>query len=852
MTQPPKININLLKTIKECGSDESHTEFNVAIIFRTLLLIDSFHDFTNNTRTNQTIPDTIVLAKHILRSFKNDLLRIIKINPNINDKDFFEDLLKNHLSIPNFQIYKYPLPPYNKSFSRLDPKETKDEAIIDRIFNNLSQDNNTAPLLQGQLNPKKSTIGIFPNPTPSFISSKFINTSKTSVNIILNKFTGKIQSNINKATIYDYSTQPMYIFNYNEDDLIFEFTNNESEVLLCVLHIFLQLCVITQKFNSSTSAPAALELFTKKLMTLLGFDLQFRLTKDGYTPWGFIHNIYCSKLNSDLKKPPCNTKTNTNHYPNISLTIDSESSHSSKDYLNTQLEKFFKNKSNPQEVQETREAILELNEAIEDYNLTEKKTDKEDNDSFAYFLEYAYTQILPEESSRFVLARTTATNFDAAPSGNLSKTISRLSKVDGTTFSGVINENSEKYIYDIKVTSGNIPILDFKYSPLSFNKCNLTLTNWFGLSCNKSHDTTNSSQGTKNGYSLSKAIANFKSSNDIFDIHFKTLTDSGQAFCFYGLQKFENQPNFVYIFHTLDTFCGAISSIINPGTIIERTDQHKQDAKYGDEEFIKSIYSTYNHVYCSKKTLDKANKNIEHFQNFDYFNKNLKLLLQLFVTKKKLDAETLRAFKERQAKEAAETARSQERKRASEERQGKQAETRRADDAVIAKETAETALYDRAFKDAQRIAKEQAHKLTKQIREEQDKSDEDDIEQLLFNVNKKHPLQTKVESPRTKLFGSPKRETKRREKRRKKSKKKREKKRRKKSKRTSGSSSFRRSPAQSRSPSHKRRKVQSSIPPNSNSKKRSRSSTSNSPPAKRSRRHSPTASGKKTRRKNKK
>ena len=641
MNQTLKININLLRSIKKCGSDESHTEFNVAIIFRTLLLIDSFHDFTNTSRTNQSIPLTEKLAKHLLCSFKNDLLRIIKINPNINDKDFFEDLLKNDLSIPNFKIYKDPLPLYNKNFNQLDPKEKNDQPIIDRIFNNLSRDNNTDPLLQGMLNPKKSTIGIFPEPTPSFISSEFINTS----DIILNKFTGKIQTKAKKGTIYDYSNNPMYIFNYNEVDLKFEFTDNESKVLLCVLHIFLELCVITQKFNSSTAvkakAPAAaaasLEMFTKKLMNLLGFNLQFRLTGNGYTPWGFIHNIYCSKLNSELKTPPCNK----NHYPSISLTIDSESSHASKDYLNTQLEKFFKNKSNPQEVKETREAIFELNKAIEGYNLTEEKTDKEDNDSFAYFLESAYTHILPDESSSFVLARTTATNFDAAPSGNLSKTISRLSKVDGP-FSGVVNENSEKYFYDIKVTSGNIPILDFKYSPLPPTKCKLTLTNWFGLSCNKSHETTNSSQGTHNGYSLSKAITNFNTSKDILDIHFKTLTDTGQACCIYGLQKFENNqnPNFVYIFHTLDTFCGAISSIINPGTIIERTDQHKQAAKYGDEEFIKNIYSTYNHVYCSKKTLDKANENIKHFQNYDNFNDNLILLLKVFDTEKKLNAVT--------------------------------------------------------------------------------------------------------------------------------------------------------------------------------------------------------------------
>jgi hypothetical protein len=734
MSEPKTINgiINFLDTIKVCGSEEPHTEFNVAIIFRTLFLIDAFHDCTNTTRTKLDIPKTKELAKHILLSFKNDLLRIIKLNPKI-DKDFFEDLLKNDLSIPNFKIYKPPLPKFNKDFNLL----SNDKSIIDRIFNNLSQDNNTASLLQGKLNPKKQTIGIFPHPAPSFISSKFINNSDTGVDIILNKFTGKIQSN---STIYDYSTQPLYIFNYNENDLIFEFTDNESKVLLCVLHIFLKLCVITPNLKSETAAPAALELFTKKLMTLLGFSLEFRLNKHGYTPWGFIHNIYCSKLNSDLKESPCNTKTNTNHYPNIRLTIDSESSHASKDYLTIQLEKFFKNKSNLQEVEETKKAIIDLNQAIEDYNKIKKKNpdEKDENDSFGYLLEYAYTQILPEESSSFVLTRTTATNFDAAPSGNLSKTISRLSKVDGTLFKfkGIINENSENYIYNIKVTSGKIPILDFKYTPEPLNKCKLTLTNWFGSKCDKTHETTNSSEGTENGYSLSKAIANFKESENILDIHFKTLSDSGQAFCFYALQKFEALPHFVYIFHTLDTFCGAISSIINPGTIIERTDQIKQDAKFGDEEFIKSIYSTYNHVYCSKKTLAKANKNIKHFQNYDYFNENLKLVLELVSTKKKLDAETLRA---------------------SQERQGKEDETKRADDAVIAKEIAETALYDRTLNDAQRIFKEQTRKLTKQIREKQDETDKDDIDQLLFNASKFNPLQTKVESSRTKLFGSPKR-----------------------------------------------------------------------------------------------
>ena len=931
MSKTIKKTINLFDTIKQCGYDDSKktklNRFVISIVFRTLLLVDAFHDFSNDERYKIDKSQLFIIYKELLNSYKKDLLHIFKVCEKANDFiNFFSQLFENliHEILLKIECKNGANPHFlTIDVNKMDGKDKildkpqgisgmkNSEKIQERIFTHLtfkeglSESNFSSYSYPAPGNPVKK-IGIVSN-LPLFDTSMEIKKDETNKNFVIKKFIGKLRLNPDKLDkLLDYSIKHLFIISYDNEK---EFKITDESVLtksiLIINEIFTE-CTDKQRIAGHTFMDISVPKLHKArddLMKILDFTKKNKISHPAIitSPWGFVHNIICSKTNKFQSKK-CRNTTN----PSITFTIDAESQHATKEYIIQKLENFCQDQictpENLERIENQRKLINETTQLIKNHDI-KQSDDSEEGKKLNYIMQSIYDRIINEET-KFKLATTTGSNFDAANAGNLGAYIEHHNQ----SF-GIKHEKSHTYEYDItlvvddKLGKTPLTLLHLIYTPVSvdksvtvdtlpipikFNFVKLQIETWFSLiGQTKTHQVLVNYEGTESllpkttkdkaialikklpeylqvqgigGFSLSKAAKAFEMGNNVLDLHFKTATDTGQNLCLKALEMEEqDEEDTLYILHTNDTFNGALGSLINPGTVIERTNElEKIKAQDGElEKKIDTLSDGKNNMYVTSTTYDNAYTKANLFDKIK--DQETLLAKKLLETNKEMKKQQQRADDAETAKKTAETARDEMNTRRSEERQGKEAETKRADDAVIAKETAETALYDRAFKDAQRIAKEQAHKLTKQIREEQDKSDEDDIEQLFENVNKKNPLQTKVESPRTKLFGSPKRETKRREKTRKKSKKKREKKRRKKSKRrrrsrsssSSRSSSFRRSPAQSRSPSHKRRKVQSSKPPNSNSKKRTRSSTSNSPPAKRSRRHSPTASGKKTRRKNK-
>ena len=75
------------------------------------------------------------------------------------------------------------------------------------------------------------------------------------------------------------------------------------------------------------------------LMEILDFTPINKISDDinnnDITPWGFIQNIICSKTNNQ-NIPKCRNTFN----PNITLTIDSETTHACKDYIFTKLQNY--------------------------------------------------------------------------------------------------------------------------------------------------------------------------------------------------------------------------------------------------------------------------------------------------------------------------------------------------------------------------------------------------------------------------------------------------------------------------------------------------------------------------------
>jgi hypothetical protein len=356
------------------------------------------------------------------------------------------------------------------------------------------------------------------------------------------------------------------------------------------------------------------------------------------TPWGFIHNIICSKMNNN-NTPPCDTSSNHGYYPDFTITIDSEKTQASKDYIIGNLQNVLRDHTKRDEM------IKELNKNIKDEITNNNIQNVNFVPELNYILEKSLVVVNPEKVN-FRLVRTPGTNFDAAIDGNICTSINRLAK--HTNNSNMFDISPSTYTYDISVNAGKINLLHLIYKPFittgktvgkPFGATELKLHNWFNdeqlNASGITHTVKNSNEGCGTGYSLSNAINNYNNNNygnKVFDLHFKTLTDSGQIFCYSALQSHEKKTEAIYIFHTLDTFCGGIASLIVPGTVIERSDQIRQDKRYSEDMFIESLKSGPNNVYCARGikeikgikgvmgTYDTAIGNIGFFQNISNLN----------------------------------------------------------------------------------------------------------------------------------------------------------------------------------------------------------------------------------------
>jgi hypothetical protein len=629
--------INLLDTIRNCGSKHSFSPLKVALVFRTLLLIDALHDYTDKLRTSLSVADTSAITLKLYQSYKRDIYKLIKDHStklNNDEKTFLSKLLVDNDETPNIYYIDDADTYTNNSLTNLQPKPKMDKILARLCFHNES----VKTMSKGH----STQFGIIPDtkfPTV-YDNTQGITSDKTDGLYTLKKFSGSIL--LTKSISKKYNTNnPLYVLCSSK--IKNTTTNNEYIDIIKILIMFFDITSVVSPALPVTGAgknsiqPDKLHEYVKTLMGSLKFKLysQFNFNNNDdtkATPWGFIHNIICSKINN-YDKPPCTTNTSKGYYPDITLSIDSEKTQESKNYLKDQLMNFYGTHTNTPEATNKKIALINnLNEKINtQINNTSSASNTQANTDYNYILESAFNNIDYNKSS-FTLARTAGTNFDAAPGGNLNATLLRLDDKFST-----INHISATYTYDIIVKSGDIKLLHLKYTPnIAAGETKLHLRYWFNdttlSDAGISHNVLNSSSGG-GGFSLARSIGSYKSTKNLLNLHFKTLTDSGQVFCYYLLQSYEaknipGKAKSVYIFHTNDTFCGAISSIILPGTVIERSDHIKQDMKHSNKEFYESLYSGPNNVYCSIGT-DKENgtykiaqKNIGKFQTISKTNKH--------------------------------------------------------------------------------------------------------------------------------------------------------------------------------------------------------------------------------------
>ena len=900
-----KKHFDLIQILKELNySDTFPDQLYPALLFRTLFLIDSLHDFSDYTRVADklyTKQEAINLCNHIINMFKIDCYNIIHYHSQ-NKLDQY-NLLKNIFYGDNLNFFFVFPQLYGPTFFT----NAKTGADNKKKYEHMHLNNE---LFKKQFTEKKNQA--------------FITNFDADTNIFIMKFTGNIYSNKqnlqkppelhveNLLLIYykgDKTASPgqtisdKYRNSLNEHCLrkSFDAERNVIDSLHYILSIadILDSCVAY--INSSTSKEIISQDNLKRYKsTILEFfnvipDIKTPIgvpqsSKDGIiTSWGFVHgllNIKLNKCNKDIKPTS-----------KLVFTIDAEGT-TGKEYLNM----------------------------------------------FNRFNFISNDKVY----SKLDCISTLGTKFDAANISSFSKLSQNLQKIPDIQLNQQIdniNKHYSNHNYDIILTCGNIVCIHIKYSLLPQpDNVKAQLMNWFNNDFSKIDFSRN------NNYSLKDSAIEYVKATNKTDLtikyghYFKTVSDVGQLLCFMALINNGDTAfnDALHIFHTNDSFCFSIASLLHYGVVYEDPTQIETDAKTSAQLF-ENISKTNNKIMISKKCISSKGGfeeyNIEWhkmFENSMSQEKSNELINQAIDNAKKEQTELLERkyleqindykFKNEVEKEIIKAQhnvihnktkliskiRDLKHQVKGEKKKIRDTKKKAREGITKVKNALFTSKRNKHIIDRERYKKEIEKTEESVLRKQKAISDiQEDLEKL--NTNDEyhvtdHLSPVKSYSPSSSSSSSlnsrsssnsrsipkeptivtaepvqsaplqfipsqsepirahvvkrkspPKSATKRERKRQEKSKKKRQEKTR---KRIRSSRSFSRSPAPSRSPAQsrsptyfsnsntrKKRKVQSSIPPTSNSKKRQRSSTptsnspsSSSPSAKRTRRSSPGAS----------
>lgn len=819
MTQPGTISetIDLLDTLKELhGASYQEDPLKAAILFRTLLYIDSLHDFTNHTRFKSNYTPK-----------KED-----EDEEETDDEDDGEEISKKQSKKGQPEMTVANAKKYAGEMLKLLTDEYKNNCFY--LINKSTHDklNKVIQLF----NSSKNIEFVYPDVGNNTSDNKVLENGPTKVNNSSN-----LQSiNDKTATLLD-TCGKYNLYNKNDTTLLFQYTgtketgagkmnrynnklfeeiktNHESNkknnvyfiILIAKLLYEINVHIRLKKFRISQNY---LHTISDIITDFFGFMpinyIKKTDAKSNITTLGFIHGLLCIKHNKYQKNlsehNSCTFTGNTAYLPNLIFTVDAEGSSKSTNYI-TELVKMF----------------------------TDSK------------------HIPKDEIKNVHLIKTKATKFDGAANSNFERNSSIMQKIPS------IDKLPQEYHLDIIFKCGEIELMHIKYE----DNTKLTISKWFD------QPVSGKSKTVSGVFTLNMAVNDFLSDKtDVFNLHFKTVCDLGQILAFIAFQRYliKNdktiESKFLFSLHTLDKFCGQIGSLLHPGIVIE-----KQTMKDFTKEFPNTIYISSSEIKDEKdKRISDYNINWHTLYPGERFDKND---IDAAVKSAKAEMDKLLEDSKKKLNEKIENLKSEL------EQQTKRAELNSRKKRKLTRKLrfAEIATFNQEIKTAKTFAQSKANeiKLQKEL-QKKDESLERHRQEELERILDRESLER---HRRNKIKRKEKRETKRKKrkeekeqrKRREKSKKKREEKRR---KRIRSSSSSSRSPAPSGSPlpsrspasssnsnTRKRRKLQSSIPPISNSKKRQRSPTptinipsSSSPNAKRTRRNSPSASGKKTRKK---
>ena len=604
-----KKHFDLIQILKELNySDTFPDQLYPALLFRTLFLIDSLHDFSDYTRVADKIytkQEAIDLCNHIINMFKIDCYNIIHYHSK-NKLDQY-NLLKNIFYGDNLNFFFVFPQLYGPTFF------TNAKTGADNIKKYKHMDSNNE-LFKKKFTEKKNKA--------------FITNFDADTNISIMMFTGNIYSNKqnlqkppelhveNLLLIYykgdktapGQTISDKYRNSLNEHCLrkSFDAERNVIDSLHYILSIadILDSCVAY--INSSTSKEIISQDNLKRYKsTILEFfnvipDIKTPInvpqnSKDGIiTSWGFVHgllNIKQNKCNKDIKPTS-----------KLVFTIDAEGT-TGKEYLNM----------------------------FNRFNFISNDT--------------VY--------SKLDCISTLGTKFDAANISSFSKLSQNLQKNSNIQLNQQIdniNKHYSDYNYDIKLTCGNIVCIHIKYSLLPQpDNVKAQLMNWF----NNDFSTIDFSRN--NSYSLNDSAIEYVKATNKTDLtikyghYFKTVSDVGQLLCFMALINNGDTAfnDALHIFHTNDSFCFSIASLLHYGVVYEDPKQIETDAKTS-AQILENISKTNNKIMISKKCISSKGGfeeyNIEWhkmFENSISQEKSNELINQAIDNAKKEQTELL-------------------------------------------------------------------------------------------------------------------------------------------------------------------------------------------------------------------
>tara|TARA_Y100000389_G_scaffold2854_1_gene2783 strand:+ start:5872 stop:8340 length:2469 start_codon:yes stop_codon:yes gene_type:complete len=822
MSEPETIRetIDLLDRLKELhGASYQEDPLKAAILFRTLLYIDSLHDFTNYLRFKSNNPPK-----------KED-----EDEEETDDEDEGEGISKKQskkgqpeMTVANAKIYagemlKLLTNEYkNDCFNLIDKSTHEELKKVIQLFNSSKNIEFVYPDVGGNSSPKtilengptkvnnSANLELIKGKTALHTCGKYKLYNKNDTTLLF-QYTGPEEKGVGKMKRYNNKLFEEIKKNHK--------SNNKNNVYFIILiakllyeinvHIQLGKFRISQKYLHTIS-----DIITDFFGFMpINYIKKTDDVKSNITTLGFIHGLLCIKHNKYKNLDQHNSCTftgDTAYLPNLIFTVDAEGSSKSTNYI-TELVKMF--------------------------------TNSED---------------IPKDKIKNVhLIKTKATKFDGATDSNFQKIPSIVQNIP------IIDRKPQDYDLEIIFKCGEIELMHIKYE----GNTKLTISKWFN------RDVSGKSKTVSGVFTLNMAVNDFIGGDmkDVFNLHFKTVCDLGQILAFIAFQRYLGKKDstieskFLFCLHTLDKFCGQIGSLLHPGIVIE-----KQTMRDFTKEFPNTIYISTSEIK------DEDGKRISDYDIKWHTLHPGETYTSQDIQKAKNEMDKLLEDSKKELNEKIENLKSElEEKTKLAEEQTKRAEQNSREKRKLTRklEFSKIGTFNEQIKTAKAFAQSKAHeiKLQKELQkkdESLERHHQEELERILDRESLDRHREKKIKRKEKRETKRKKRkEEKKERKRREKSKKKREEKRReeKRRKRIRSSTSSSISPAQSRSPTsssnsntRKRRKVQSSIPPTSNSKKRQRSLSSSSPNAKRTRRSNPgaspssSASGKKTRKKNKK